>query len=341
MSVKHLPWVARAAVVLGVVVDGIFVWQVFCRHGATNPSALSSHLLPWFAAHAVACLFAGTGLVVLSPRKGRAFGRGIFFIASALLVPIVGIVGPWVVVVCGLRLPKPASPFDVLRFVGPPDLPERGSDNPEPPRLGAASAYGLLRHSQRITDRMAAVMAVRAMSGRSSVPVLKLALRDPADEVRLLAFTILQERERELYAEIHDLQRTQEAVAARSSRANASLGQKYWELAYQDLVQGELLVFALDEAAKYLALAVEQEPTNAGNTLLLGRVRLRQGRGREAAQLLAKAGQLGLPNHIVNVHRAEAAFVERRFDEVRRYLAAIPDQARLRPVVQALVEYWT
>jgi predicted Zn-dependent protease len=185
-------------------------------------------------------------------------------------------------------------------------------------------------------------MAVRTISGRSTVPVLRLALHDAADEVRLLAFTILQERERQLYAQIHELQnRMTTGSQDRKAALSASLAHAYWELAYQDLVQGELLAFALENAAKYLTEALSSDRENSGYLLLLGRIRLRQGRGQDAAELLARAAQLGLADQIVKVHQAEAAFVERRFDDVRACLAGIPSQGRTRAMVKQLVEYWT
>jgi hypothetical protein len=330
-------WLAGTAVVAGLGLDAVFL-VIVARHFVGAESA-SSALLPLLL-HLLAAGVAGFGQAALLARASCPRTLA-FFTASALFVPGVGILGPLAALVVTRAIWQRVPASESIESIHPPELPERGPDNPRPPRLGAASAYGRLRHSRDSADRMGAVMAVRGISERSAVPVLRLALRDAADEVRLLAFSILQERERQLYAQIDELKAQLDGASANQVGWHAArLGQAYWELAYQELAQGELVGFVLDEAAKHVSAAIAATPTNPGFSLLLGRIRLRQGRSKEAISLLARAAELGLPEQVVKVHQAEAAFVERRFDEVRACLAAIPASRRTRPIVKHLVEYW-
>ena len=56
----------------------------------------------------------------------------------------------------------------------------------------------VLRHAPDTEKRMAALFATRRMPPREAIPILKLALRDPADDVRLLAYSMLDKQESEI-----------------------------------------------------------------------------------------------------------------------------------------------
>jgi hypothetical protein len=318
-------------VATGIVLDGLFLRALFGEGGGLGMALL----------HVLGSLAAGIGLAGLSPPRGQRGWLAVFWVASALFMPVVGIVGPLLAVLGSAWFPKAPGPSEAIVAIAHPDLPERGSQSPVSPRLGGASAFGRLRHSPSIVDRMDAIIALRGIEDRSAVPALKLALRDSADEVRLLAFTLLQERERSYYDEIHDRKGKLAAASVGETVYHlASIAQAYWELAYQDLVQGELLSFALEEAGKHLSEALRQWPASAGNTLLLGRIRLRQGRHAEAALLLDEARQMGLPDAVVKPHQAEAAFLVRDFKKTRALLAQLPPQAKQMAVIGDLARFW-
>jgi tetratricopeptide (TPR) repeat protein len=258
-----------------------------------------------------------------------------------LCLPLIGIVGPLIAILGNTWFPRRGDLPDSIVPVPHRELPERGAKAPCIPRLGAASAYGRLRHARTLMDRMDALIALRDIDDKSTIPVLKLALRDNADEVRLLAFTLLQERERGYYAEIHARKgKLADAGPEDAITHLTAIAQAYWELAYQDLVQGELLDFSLDEAGTHLARALKARPKDSGNTLLLGRIRLRQGSYPEAARLLDEARALGMPDAVVRPHQAEVAFLARDFGKTRAYLADLPPQARQLAVIGDLAEFW-
>ncbi|MFO6383442.1 HEAT repeat domain-containing protein, partial [Pseudomonas aeruginosa] len=53
----------------------------------------------------------------------------------------------------------------------------------------------VLRHAPDPNQRLTAIFATRRMPGKEAIPILKLALRDPADDVRLLAYSMLDQKE--------------------------------------------------------------------------------------------------------------------------------------------------
>jgi len=319
----------------GMVIEGLFLRAVFGGAGGVGMVSL----------HALGSVLGGLGLLGLvtriAPARGGRRWLAVFLVGGALCLPLLGLIGPLFAVLGNAWLPRRGDLPDSIVPVPHRELPERGEQAPSSPRLGAASAYGRLRHARTILDRMDALIALRGIEDKSTIPVLKLALRDNADEVRLLAFTMLQERERAYYAEIHA--RKGKLAAANLEDAithRTAIAQAYWELAYQDLVQGELLAFSLEEAGTQLAMALSARPKDPGNTMLLGRIRLRQGRYPEAARLLDEARALGLPDAVVRPHQAEVAFLARDFGKTRAYLADLPPQARQLAVIGDLAEFW-
>ena len=96
----------------------------------------------------------------------------------------------------------------------------------------------VLRHAPDTEKRMAALFATRRMPPREAIPILKLALRDPADDVRLLAYSMLDKQESEINLRIEAALRQLAAEGAHRTALHDALARWYWELAYLGLAQG-------------------------------------------------------------------------------------------------------
>jgi hypothetical protein len=188
---------------------------------------------------------------------------------------------------------------------------------------------------------MRVVLACRQLRTRASVGLLRLALRDPVDDVRLLAYAVLDAREREIQVEIQALSSRLAAPGERPLplSLHARLAELYWELVYQELVGGELLAHCLDKVLDHTgrALAARDMPRMA---FLAGRALLRLGRPGEARTALIGAFERGLPMEILGPYLAEAAFQERRPQEVRRQVATFEGRARYRPALARMIQPW-
>ena len=261
-------------------------------------------------------------------------GNALLVFALALFIPVLGPVGLGAVLVVRARF-RPA-PRERARLSEAPPLPGQplvaGGR-----RFGPGALEGILRHAADPDARMRVVLACRQLRTRSAVALLRLALRDPADDVRLLAYAVLDARERALQVEIQALSR--DADRARSPAADARLAELYWELAYQELVEGELHTFCLERALEHArqALRAAAVPRMA---LVAGRALLRLRRPAEARAFLVDACQRGLPLEVVGPYLAEAGFQLRRPDDVRRHLRSVAGSSRFRPTLANLVESW-
>jgi hypothetical protein len=206
----------------------------------------------------------------------------------------------------------------------------------------------VLRESSSAEERVRAVMALRNMDARRAVPLLRQAFAHESEDVRLLAFAILERREKRLRARIQaaesQLKRaTSQPTTAPSERAvrwHRRLGRDHWELVYGGFVSFDLEPAVLAKASEHLARTVAIEP-DAGLLVLLGRICLRQRDPQGARAWLARASQAGAPTATLAPWLAEAAWQERRFADVATILRSAPRAALRRPGLDAVASFWT
>lgn len=224
----------------------------------------------------------------------------------------------------------------------------RATQRPFSAAAPARSIQQVLRESSSAEERVRAVMALRHMDARRAVPLLRQAFAHESEDVRLLAFAILERREKRLRARIQaaesQLKRaTSEPTTAPSERAarwHRRLGRDHWELVYGGFVSGDLEPAVLGKAREHLERAVALEP-DPGLLGLLGRICLRQRDPAGARVWLARASEAGASPARLAPWLAEAAWQDRRFGEVATILRSVPRAALRRPELDAVASFWT
>jgi polysaccharide biosynthesis protein PelE len=284
---------------------------------------------PGLALHAISCLSAAAVLHrrLLDGPRGWSFA---LVFAGMLFVPILGPLGLVAVALVAPPLAASLEP-DCVRT----KIPEA--------REGAAAqvqaAADALAGGQRA--RLEALTAVRRRTDPNSVALLRRALEDPEEDVRLLAHALLESKSRAAYRGIDEATRTLEgAPAVRRGPLHRRLAALHWELAWLGLVEGECLGHALETARRHVLAALEQDAASASLHLLLGRIDLRIGAAEKAEGALLRAAELGLPPGVVRPYLAESAFLQRRFEMVRRHLAQA-GPAGSSETVDRVRRYWT
>ena len=229
--------------------------------------------------------------------------------ASTLFLPILGALGTAAVALAASRAPSSPEPEVVrTRIAGPPRIATKGEEASSEREARLDGREG----RQALLERNDPVAIAR----------LWLGLEDPEEDVRLLAHSLLESKSRTAESHIHDLEGELEpAPGTQWAAIHRRLAHAHWELARLGLVRGECLDHAVETARFHARLALEGEPGSAHLHFLLGRIELRRGRPKEAAAALFRAAELGLPAALVRPYLAEAAFLARRFDLVRRSLA--------------------
>lgn len=296
--------------------------------------------IDFMALHLVASAALAWFALLMVPRRhtqSRPVAWLFFFTLSACL-PILGFVGILIGLFAFPLLPGPdeASRFQAL---GLPEL-----DPHERRDAGAFRQAGLRNFLSNdnapVDQRLKALVALQNAPVQFASPILRDLLANSSEDLRLLAYGMLESREKRLNADIHQARSAWEtSVDALPRRAAArQLAALYWELIYQGLVQGDLRRHAAEEALRFLE-QVPEDDLDAGQHLRHARLLHEMGKRDEAEAAYRKAARLGLPAPRVLPYLAELAFERRDFAEVTRLLGALrayPGQSRLLP----LLRFW-
>jgi hypothetical protein len=278
------------------------------------------------AAHAGGCAGLSSGL-----RRRLAPGRGGWSLLFGLqaFLPVLGALGLLATELWG-RSPRALPALDLVRtrIPGFQDVPAR-TPAQAPGRAPATASRG------------AQVAEARKRNDPRAIALLRRAIEDPDEDVRLVAYAVLEAKSREADRRLHETSRALEAAPPeRRADLHHRLAAEHWDLAWLGLAQGEHLAHVLEEARRHCLAALADEPRRASLHFLLGRVELRMGEPARAEAALEGAVGLGFPEEISRPYRAEAAFLRRRFDLVRAHLSALP-AAGGDPAVERLRRYWS
>jgi hypothetical protein len=306
-----------------------------------NSSSLAV-LMGYFALHACASVFLAMAIFIFVPQNYHHPRRWLFafLITYNFLMPIVGVLGTLTGVLLGLRLPYIRRFWGfICKFV--PSYTVRGSreDN----------SFRSTRVFAQVTDvdmpldrRLNALMSLQDTPTRITGGLLRKLLSDETDDVRLLAYGILDGKERQITLRIQDETNGLEKLTEADSRyeAHKRIGELYFELVYQDLVQGYMRLFSAEEARKHIALALHHHTDeDAGLYFMLGRLELLQGNMAEAEAAFAQAQQGHFTYERLLPHLLELRFMQRRFADVRALLNGNTQAASL-PALMPVCNYW-
>ncbi|MDE2149240.1 MAG: HEAT repeat domain-containing protein [Gammaproteobacteria bacterium] len=320
-----------------LALETVAAWMLFAGGGVTPAPAAGAHLL--------AALLAAAGTYSWLParyRQPRGWALACLFSVAAS-IPVLGMLGLLVGLLPALRLPRHAGEDD-WEAQPHPELPFKPVEvDPEAVYLRGGLAAVLL-HFDDPAWRLRAVMATRRLDDRRAIPILRNALKDPADQVRLLAYSLLNGKQRRLDAAIRQLRR--QAPAAPAAAADDVRGVRdeqmaalYLEQAELGLVDGEVRQYVLQQAFECIERALEAGD-RAPRRFLRGRINLGLERLDAADADFEAAETLGFSADKAAPYRAEIAFKRYDFEQVCGQLRRLGAQARRVPLLTALVEYW-
>lgn len=310
------------------------------------PDALLSlsHLVVFLIAHAAACLLFSLALVRLLPDQYRkpALASGMFIFTTTVFIPVLGMIGLLVSLVPALRRPRPAARFSewtepyVLSLPSLPAEP-RGMD-------GVSRADELANALQYAADpdkRAAALIATLSMKDQYAVPLLRLALKDPEDDVRLLAYALLNRKEKAIEARIRDRKVQLGSGAPEQQRflQHKALAHDYWALAHLGTSGGSTLLMLCARAHEHVRAALQQCPHDGGLQFLFGRILLIGMQLDAASDAFENARQAGIDARQIEPFLAEIAFLRRRYSDVKTHLIRAKN-GRNRPRLNKASTYW-
>ncbi len=301
-------------------------------------------LLSYLALHAGASVLLSLSLLPLVPKRiaQPRWAALLLMIACSYGIPIAGFIG---VVLAFITLHLYREKLGPVAFdsVQLPEFDQHQKRHSNQHHVGLRSFLG--NTQAPLDSRLRAMAALQYVPGRTASPLLRTVLSDPSEDLRLLAYGMLDTLEKRLHRALdHELDPRQaaEKVAdeARILQSSQRLSDLYWELIYQDLVQGDLHQHALRESLRYCEEVLRSEPDNASLVLRQGRLLHALARHDEAQSAYARARALGLPATRILPYQAELCFAQRDFAQTRALMQELGQWSAL-PRLRPVIDYWT
>jgi tetratricopeptide (TPR) repeat protein len=296
------------------------------------------------AAHLLIALVTGPVLVMaMAPAASERTTLGMLGVLIGFFIPGLGPLGLAAAQIVGLGTQRR---WKAQRWVLLDDAPELLGNRTRHKRARrhltakAMAATQRDRAAGRGEQRVEDMLRASRLGGRPAVLLLKLALKDPIEEVRLFAFSRLERLRDEFADNIRALRETLEMEEGPArARTHLQLAQAHWEFVYLGLGDGAAAERALDTAEDHARRAAELEGNHSATEFLLGRILLAKGNADDAEAAFVMAERAGYPRARVVPYLAECAFVGRRFDDVRTHLREL--HAPGTPLfLKPIIEFW-
>lgn len=322
---------------LSIALESVVAWQ-FIHSTADYQTEITMII----TGHLLASLLCAVGMFLLVPspyRKSRWQTITVFFL-PAFTIPVLGHIGSIVCLLPALRNPIAVEKsFSTATPV--PDLPFKPVEIDTTFSFAGGGLYEVLKHSPDAERRGKAVLSTQRMDERKAIPILQIALKDPVDDVRLLAYSILDQKENRINLDIKQaLTELEEASVEQSVTVHKQLASLYWELVYLGLAQGDVLEHILKTSKEHLFTALDIASEDASAQFQLGRVLLKEGDFSAAEAAFQTAQRLGLERNSIVPYLAETAYLSGDFTQVPRILSTLSDSERRRQPIAAVANYW-
>ena len=330
-------------ILLPLLAMGAFGLEVSCWniYFTSTPAVFQKGV--FFLIHSSGSFLASVFMVGILPSGYRQslLSAFLFFFLFCLFIPGLGMIGLLLAVWPAFYMSRHIESSNYLE-VEVPELPYKPLKVQEQLIYGRAGMVSVLRHSRDPERRVRAVMATRQMTSQEAIPVLKEALRDPVDDVRLLAYSMLDSKEEEINGTIRSLQARLDTLDPIQHRdLHERISNCYWELSYLGLAQGEVLRHALSRSLYHLEQAIDAGSGEPGLHIQHGRLLMHLQRWGDADESFSRAVEKGVPESNVAPYLAEIAFEKRDFHQVVNYIRHLGPSVRKSERLAAVAAFWT
>jgi len=295
----------------------------------------------YFALHTLACAAITPVAWMLLPKdykQPRIWVMLLLFNLS-FFIPVIGLFGFAIGSLIAAWLPYFRPTYRFTAVTTPQyEMPKHGID------AGWRSGRVRQQLSNKNTPvdlRMKALLALQNMPARHTSGILREALSDSSDDLRLLAYGMLDSREKQLTHRIQEaLHSYQQATSSAERYLPArELAELYWELVYQNLVQGDMRSFSLEQVQKYATEALKETVKDAGLWAISGRMWTLRGDYIRATGCFSTAIKQGFPLARAEPYLAELAFLRQDYASTRRIMKNLHERGGSRPLLIA-ADYW-
>lgn len=274
-------------------------------------------------AHGLCSALLGWALLSLLPPRYQSppIPSWFFLFAVAFFIPVIGSLGLMAAFLPATIWPQRVQALGpvVWQHATEPQLLRESSKASLDLSGREAWISSILQHSTDAGKRLMAVLATTKLLNRDAIPLLRLALQDSEDDVRLLAYALLDRKEYSISYHIESQEQLLEnATADRKATLHQSIAQNCWELVQLQLAQNEIEAHLLKKAQEHLEAALILMPKRAGLYFLQGQISLRQDDLDEAVSAFRHAEQFGIDRSQIETYLAEIHFLRKNLMLLKR-----------------------
>lgn len=334
----------------------IAIWKQGATAVATELASLSlldrSHdeakLATYFLLHGVAAAVA-TGMAWLMLR--RPFNKANFYAilliySFGFFIPGLGVVACVAVVLIASRFPK-AMGVDRFVEIIQPKFMSTEKDKKTASDLRAGHARRILGDPRESVDtKLRVLIALQDMRPKVAIPMLQGLLGDPAEDIRLLAYSMMDAWEKELTTSLQQAQAQLEEAQAHGDEAmgfnaNRRLSELYWQQVDTKLARGDLRIFALQQCKTHCEAALAVQPNAAGVWLLYSQALIELDMGALAKRTLKLAKNAGANEVDIAQLAASVAWSVRDYRGVAAHMSHIAGSNRVPYGLKQSARFWT
>lgn len=329
MNLMALSWGA-------ILVDlGLFFSPLI--HSSSSPAFFGV-----LTVHSLACAIVASSCYVLVPGRFQQPRTMVwlFLFVFAFIAPVIGAIGLLLMVRTTLQQASDTSRLAIPVSVHLPEYDVQGKDLN---RSGQGAIRSRLATNVPGDIRMQSLLSLQAVPSRVSNPILEDLLGDSTDDVRLVAFGMLDSEEKKISVLIQRERAylTGELTLEQRHTCLRHLAELHWGLTYALLAQGELRNHILGQARSFLEAAMAVDvPLTSGLFFLKARILLAQGNLELAQQALLQALELGQSKISALPYLAEMAFKRREFEQVQQLMQQLVE-LNVASRVRAIADFWT
>lgn len=233
---------------------------------------------------------------------------------------------------------------EVLTETNTIDMSEFYSDFPRVQRIfGEGSMHEILSNEEISGSlKMKALVSLAENTRKNEISLIKNALSDRNDEIRLYSFAIIDRLERNINNRIHLMLDEYNKLTGAEKRAEAAgkIAHLYWEMLYFELTDEDLKQFIAREVDRYASEALEKKPDDPSLNTLLGKCCLMTGQYRRARRYFETIlTRFDILKNSITPYLAELYFIKHDYRHVRE-LMHDADGLRSNQLLNPIIEIW-
>jgi len=301
----------------------------------------------YFALHALAAGVSSWLAWSALPEQYRQPARASYALlyCLAFFIPVLGVLATVVAVLVARRYPRILR---IERFVAVtmPEFSGVQRENTERSDLRAGDARRILKDwSLPLETRLRVLVALQTMRPKAAVPLLQSLLADPSEDIRLLAYSMVDAWEKDL---THQIQQARDRLReAREGEDRAPLvnslrrlAELHWLQVDTGLARGDLRRFSLEQAQKLCEDVLVLDAYAPGVWQLYARVLIELDQLAAAARALNLARKVRMPLMEIWPLMAQIAWLRRDLDGVRKYMSRLGDDAQMPHQLRGMAAFW-